>query len=361
MINRNNYEEYLLMYLDGELSPGDSKAVELFLKDNPDLEEELALLKQTLLVPEEKIVFSGKESLYKKEQGISLGNYSEYFFLYIDNELDAGERTAVETFVLQHPQLQDEFTLLKQTVLPAEQIVFTNKAVLYRKEEKRRPVVVISLRWASLAAAVMIGLVALLIFNNDDEIKPMAGTPGKEVTPTVTPGKVQPGNTSTEQPANNTVIAAGNNENTSNKNIAQPLKVQTTDKDVQEPVIAHNYQPQDQQAPVLTGITNPVANAGDPVVTPSLSPDPGTKATNTVEPAVDNNTNTYVQPVVYTEELDTDKDKSLYVGALEVNPDKVRGFFRKATRFLSNKVKNKEDENTNGKLKIANMEVNKIK
>src|SRR5688500_16387313 len=124
MINRNNYEEYLLMYIDGELSSSDKKAVELFLEENPDLKEELELLQQAILQPDEKIEFTGKQSLYRKEEGISLHNYQQYFLLYIDNELNDTEKEAVETFVLQQPQLQDEFTLLKQTILPAENLVF---------------------------------------------------------------------------------------------------------------------------------------------------------------------------------------------------------------------------------------------
>jgi anti-sigma factor RsiW len=79
MINRNNYEEYLLMYLDGELSSSERRSVELFLEENPDLKEELELLQQTILQPEEQVIFAGKEALYRKEAGISLNNYQDYF------------------------------------------------------------------------------------------------------------------------------------------------------------------------------------------------------------------------------------------------------------------------------------------
>ena len=83
----------------------------------------------------------------------------EFFLLYIDNELNESNREAVEKFVLQHPQLQDEFSLLKQTVLPQEKIVFHNKKLLYRKEERR----VVYLNWARIAvAAAMVGIAAVV-------------------------------------------------------------------------------------------------------------------------------------------------------------------------------------------------------
>ena len=63
MINRNNYEEYLLLYLDGELSQGETLQVEAFLGANPDLAEELQLLKQTILQPEAELRFENKHCL----------------------------------------------------------------------------------------------------------------------------------------------------------------------------------------------------------------------------------------------------------------------------------------------------------
>lgn len=370
MINRNNYEEYLLMYLDGELSPSERISVELFLDENPDLKNELELLQQTFLQPEE-ISFTGKDSLYRKEEGINLHNYQEYFLLYIDSELTSSEKEAVETFVLQQPQLQDEFTLLKQTVLPAEQVVFTDKQSLYRKEEKRRPVV-ISLRWASLAAAAMMGIVALVMFNQNNNgnieggiaVKPNE-TPATNKTTTGTKRNEQqlmPVQIGSENTAStrNTAFTAGVNKAGSNKIISQPLKEPVKDQPVQQDVVANNYKTQEQQLAVNSTVPN--TTVSNPVTRPTTNNFTGNDGEEknkiaTSSPS-DNNNNIY-QPAVYTEQLDTEKDKTVYVGAVQVNPDKVRGFFRKASRFLSSKVKGNDDED--GKIKVANIEMNKIK
>ena len=67
-INKNNYEEYFLLYLDNELDAAGKKEVELFARQSPSLLEELNLLLQTRLEPDTTIVFEGKEVLYKEEK-----------------------------------------------------------------------------------------------------------------------------------------------------------------------------------------------------------------------------------------------------------------------------------------------------
>src|SRR5450432_3159163 len=66
-INRNNYETFFLLYLDGELGPVDKQAVESFLNENSDLQKEFILLQQTIFSPEE-MIFEHKELLFRKEE-----------------------------------------------------------------------------------------------------------------------------------------------------------------------------------------------------------------------------------------------------------------------------------------------------
>ena len=47
-IDRNNYEEYFLMYVDNELTPVQRLAVEEFISNHPDLKEELEILSATV-------------------------------------------------------------------------------------------------------------------------------------------------------------------------------------------------------------------------------------------------------------------------------------------------------------------------
>ena len=136
-INRNNYEEFFLLYVDGELNTEERLAVENFVQQNTDLAVELEMLMHTQFHPEE-IVFTDKETLLRTEgETINERNYEEYFLLYIDNELSLSKRGEVEMYVLQHPKLQDEFTTLKQTILTPEAISYGDKKDLYRTERRR--------------------------------------------------------------------------------------------------------------------------------------------------------------------------------------------------------------------------------
>src|ERR1700741_3808254 len=111
MINRHNYEEFFLMYVDNELTAQQRAEVEVLVQQNPDLRSEFEMLQQTKLMADEEIMFAHKTDLLKIKESIGIDNYQEYFLLYIDNELNETGKEAVETFVLQHPQLQEEFTL----------------------------------------------------------------------------------------------------------------------------------------------------------------------------------------------------------------------------------------------------------
>ncbi|MGZ5220522.1 MAG: anti-sigma factor family protein [Chitinophagaceae bacterium] len=173
IITRNNYEEFFILYMDNELSSDDRRQVELFVNENPDLQEELNLLMQTQLVPDSSFVFEGKERLLKTPAGISIdtSNYEEWLLSYTDNELSAEQKIAVERFIANHPAAKAELELLQKTKLqPEAAIVFGNKEILYRREEK---VKVIGIRWRRIAVAaallLAVGTTALLVLNNNKD------------------------------------------------------------------------------------------------------------------------------------------------------------------------------------------------
>ena len=87
-INRHNYEEFFLMYVDNELNNEQRAEVELFARQNPDLQKEFEMLQQTKLTADEEIMFAHKTDLLKIKDSIGIDNYEEFFLLYIDNELN---------------------------------------------------------------------------------------------------------------------------------------------------------------------------------------------------------------------------------------------------------------------------------
>jgi hypothetical protein len=65
MVNMENYEEYLLLYADGELSAAELKELEVFISQHPELKDEMDIYAATKLVPDEAMVYTGKEQLLK--------------------------------------------------------------------------------------------------------------------------------------------------------------------------------------------------------------------------------------------------------------------------------------------------------
>lgn len=165
-INRHNYEEYFILYMDNELNSSDRRMVEDFITLHPDLKEELDNLLQYKLEPDTGITFPAKEELLKNTGAINPGNYEEWLLRYTDQELSASEKEAVETFAQVNPAVQQELNLFMQTRLLPEEVEFPDKASLYRKEEKVRPLLP---RWWRAAAAILLltGGVAVAIISGD--------------------------------------------------------------------------------------------------------------------------------------------------------------------------------------------------
>ena len=120
------------------------------------------MLQGAKLPPADAVVFSDKASLYKADNSINIHNYEEYFLLYTDKELTSTQKEEVEQFVLQHPQLQDEFLLLQSVKLLPEDIECPDKGRLYKQPAKR--VIPLYLTRIAVAAAISGAIVLIGAF-----------------------------------------------------------------------------------------------------------------------------------------------------------------------------------------------------
>lgn len=369
-INIHNYGEFFLLYVDGELSAEDRVAVEHFVQENPHLAAELQMLEQSVLQPEE-VLFADKELLYRNgDDGIHADNCETRFLLYVDNELDARAREEVETFVLQHPALQEPFLQLKQTKLEPETIVFPDKASLYRKEEKERRVFYIGWQRAAVAAA-FIGLIVLagrMFSGNGEEtrrgaVMASAGQPQPQAVqqPSATVAQQSAAEVKEQAPLTASLVKDRQNEN-----VPQSVATQVSEPANAATLAETPGRLQEQTAGMVHNDIPPVntiaSGAQDALKQEKTvqSVQPATQLAVNLPETLQNNTeaiqakNTQpndamamtAQPAVYRE-LDIDEGddrKSLYVGSLEINKDKLRGLFRKATSLFRGKAK--EDEKT---------------
>jgi len=169
-LNKNNYEEYFLLYADNELSNAERKMVEVFVKENPEFREEFCMLKLTINIPEDEIRLEDKSFLFKNERSFFLNkdNYEEVFVHYHDKEFSEKEKLETESFLSQHPELKSEFELIgKAKLSPDTSIVYPDKKELYRKETSGK--VVTLMWWRYAVAAVLVGFGLWIVspyFNN---------------------------------------------------------------------------------------------------------------------------------------------------------------------------------------------------
>ncbi|WP_236973759.1 hypothetical protein [Membranihabitans maritimus] len=67
-VTRDNYEEYALDYVEGELDTSNKQAFEKFLDENPDIKEEFDDFSIVTIAPDIPMVYKEKSKLYQKEK-----------------------------------------------------------------------------------------------------------------------------------------------------------------------------------------------------------------------------------------------------------------------------------------------------
>lgn len=342
-INRHNYEEYFILYMDNELGSEERRMVEEFVQLHPDLKEELEILQQFKLTPDTNIVFAGKNELLKGEEAssVTLSNYEEWLMLYTDNELDADQKEVVEQFAAKNPVVQQELTLLLQTRLQPERVVFINKESLYRREEKVRA---LPIRWWRAAAAVLLigsGITTAIIVNNKK-------SPGTSIDVAGVSNEKQK-NTPVEivQPKNNAVATTG-----------------VKDEPAPNPAIKNRQK--DNNDPVYKQVNNPVAVTDNntvikndaPVIAdnspsnnlpkPENNPYVNNKAVDaaiakTDIPEITNKTTSLTDRVVTSPSAQPSDYRTASVNESDLNQgdgkkNKLRGLFRKVTRTFEKRT-----------------------
>jgi hypothetical protein len=140
-INRNNYEDWLMLYLDNELTVAERHAVEAFAAGHPDVQEEWEALKETMLTPCTPPAMPGLERLLMPEMWNeeALTRQQQQLLMMADGELPDEEISRLTREITDNPHLQKEWALIQQSVLaketPAE---MPEKEKLYRQNESSR-------------------------------------------------------------------------------------------------------------------------------------------------------------------------------------------------------------------------------
>ncbi len=142
-INLNNYEEFFLSYLDGNLGDNEIMELEKFLLANPGLREELEGLENVVLVPGEKN-FYGKENLKQIDLSlpVTLENFDFFCAAEQENDLTQEQIEELDRFTDRHTEKKkDRETYRSAHLVPRVTDVFHGKSelrksilIVYRKE-----------------------------------------------------------------------------------------------------------------------------------------------------------------------------------------------------------------------------------
>ena len=159
-INRNNYEQLFLDYIEGNLNPSYFEGFKEFLAQNPDLAKELTEF-ETVELKAETIAFASKQNLKKNAYfTINESNFDEFCISYIENHLTEANKNTLSSYIHSNPDKKNDFELYQKTILKADKnIVFTEKSKLkvYKLKQKNKLYVLLT-----TAAAAAIGLVIVL-------------------------------------------------------------------------------------------------------------------------------------------------------------------------------------------------------
>ncbi len=286
---------------------------------------------------------------------INKNNYETYFMSYIDNELNAAERAAVEAFVLTDSKYAAALDVFEKTKLQAPNIEMEDKIFLYRYPEmqasldanfkkslyrKEAPIRKVSFRpnlmRASFAiAALLIFFIGIQLFKTDSIIKDktaLAITNNSSTNPKQTENIILP---------NNALVVSVNKNNNSSA-VLSPLplnkKLNNTNNNLVKSATATQATFEDQTIASNNTSTSIVAT------TEGLSQDSRENErqikSNMIETmATEEEKIIPSLPTTY-KEIDTEKDdRTINIGMLEIDGASFRGITRRFSALLKrNKI-----------------------
>jgi len=154
-INRNNYEAFLLDYVEQNLSPEMVAELMLFLAQNPDLKAELEAFENTSFAHTPTTTFEHKADL--KQVAIE-----ELMIAELEGLNSPKESAELQQAINENAAYASIFANYQKTILVPEKIVYTDKNSLKHKDTKVVPIY----WWISSAAAVLFVVFTINFFTS---------------------------------------------------------------------------------------------------------------------------------------------------------------------------------------------------
>ena len=295
-------------------------------------------------------------------QNINLHNYQDFLLRYIDEELNLRETEALLAFVALHPAIGEELESLQSTKLDIESITYPSKALLYKnifpvtlepttivypnkqklfKKEKEKAPVILLRWWAVGAAAVFIFIVARNgMFNGEagNGLSKNNVAKNNSVKPVTSPVNNPINNISTP---NDAIVNTSSLASTNVKENQQNITTIPLESGGIGDVAYHTIQNASTVTASEAEHTIPSYNGSILDVKPTVI------AEITAAPIALNEAGETQEPNETIETIDTEaasSNRSVMVGAFEIDKDKFRGLFRKANALFKNKENNRNEK-----------------
>jgi hypothetical protein len=136
-IDRQNYEQYFMDYLDGILNEEQTEVLLAFLEFNPDLKNELAGLEKMHLTPDETS-YDSKDSLLRAESELAKATILKDFDMYcissMEQDITSEDEEILQEIIREDSEREATYRLYKTArLMPDETIVYPGKVQLKKR------------------------------------------------------------------------------------------------------------------------------------------------------------------------------------------------------------------------------------
>ncbi len=162
-VTLNNYKQYLLKYLNGNIDQELFNELLDFFAANPDLEK--SLIDKDLMNINNSVCFPDKDKLRRNFSDIpeiNESNIDEFCIAHLEGLLDDFNRQRFADYLLLHPEKEKNYTLISQTkIKPDLKIIFPDKLLLKKKTSRLKFIHSYYFKIAAVAAAITL----IILFN----------------------------------------------------------------------------------------------------------------------------------------------------------------------------------------------------
>lgn len=343
-INRHNYEEYFLLYVDHELTAAERMMVEEFVAANPDLKAELELLAQTTYAADAQLDNDFKAQLLKPvEQEIT----EEQLLLFVDDELTASEMAHVQEAVVADAGLQKQLQWLQRSKLSTDSsIVFPDKSLLYKETQPARVFYMGASvrRWSAAAAVVLMLGTGFWLMNKQNKVESVAVQQPAVTKPAIKGETVTAPVEETQQPVQSSVIANNNTVAETKNTVENKLPIVSAKEQTPQAALVKNQAVNNTSKPQVPLPVQQYSNIDQETVainetTTEKNPDnTSNNLTTSSVPQVTNTTQPQATYAAYTNDDEEGDDDNGLLNEERQRSSGLKGFIKKARRTLERRT-----------------------